>query len=42
VEHQVSLRSKMLFLVAYFLLNLALTLSNKAVLGKVCVSLILL
>lgn len=35
VEHQVSFRSKMLSLTAYFILNLALTLSNKAVLGKV-------
>ncbi|KAK3704872.1 hypothetical protein LTR37_013563 [Vermiconidia calcicola] len=34
VEHQVSFRSKMLSLTAYFILNLALTLSNKAVLGK--------
>ena len=36
--HQVSVRSKLLFLAAYFLLNLALTLSNKAVLGKVRIS----
>ncbi|KAK5175775.1 uncharacterized protein LTR77_000915 [Saxophila tyrrhenica] len=34
VEHQVSFKSKLLFLGAYFILNLALTLSNKAVLGK--------
>lgn len=35
VEHQIPLRSKLVFLGAYFILNLALTLSNKAVLGKV-------
>lgn len=33
-EHFVPLRSKLLFLAAYFFLNLFLTLSNKAVLGK--------
>lgn len=35
VEHTVSMKSKLSFLGAYFLLNLALTLSNKAVLGHV-------
>lgn len=30
-----SIRTKVLFLAAYFILNLTLTLSNKAVLGKV-------
>ena len=35
VEHTVPLRSKLVFLIAYFLLNLTLTISNKAVLGKV-------
>ena len=35
VEHFVSLRVKLLFLAAYFFLNLFLTLSNKSVLGKV-------
>lgn len=34
-EHYVSLRAKLLFLAAYFLLNLFLTLSNKSLLGKV-------
>lgn len=33
-EHYVPTRSKLLFLAAYFFLNLFLTLSNKAVLGK--------
>lgn len=33
-EHYVSTRSKLLFLAAYFCLNLFLTLSNKSVLGK--------
>jgi len=35
VEHHVSLRSKYIFLAMYFFLNLTLTISNKAVLGKV-------
>lgn len=35
VEHHVSLRTKLLFLAAYFFLNLFLTLSNKSVLGQV-------
>ena len=35
-ESRISLGRKMLFLGLYFILNLALTLSNKAVLGKVC------
>lgn len=35
VEHFVSMKAKMLFLAMYFLLNLTLTISNKAVLGKV-------
>jgi hypothetical protein len=35
-EHQISLQKKLLFLAAYFVLNLSLTLSNKALLGKVC------
>ena len=34
-EHYVSTRVKLLFLAAYFFLNLFLTLSNKSVLGKV-------
>ena len=34
-EHEISFRSKIVYLSAYFVLNLALTLSNKAVLGKV-------
>lgn len=34
--HQVSYRKKTFFLAAWFFLNLALTLSNKAVLGQVC------
>lgn len=34
-EQYVSTRMKLLFLAAYFLLNLFLTLSNKSVLGKV-------
>lgn len=34
-EHYVSTRAKLLFLGAYFFLNLFLTLSNKSVLGKV-------
>lgn len=34
-EHYVSTRMKLLFLGAYFFLNLFLTLSNKSVLGKV-------
>lgn len=33
-EHTIPLRSKLLFLAAYFALNLGLTLSNKALLGK--------
>ena len=37
-EQQVSYRKKLLFLAVYFVLNLALTLSNKAVLGKVRLS----
>lgn len=35
-EHYVSVRSKLVFLAAYFFLNLFLTLSNKSVLGTVC------
>lgn len=35
VEHFVSTRTKLIYLAVYFVLNLALTLSNKAVLGKV-------
>lgn len=34
-EHYVSVRSKLVFLAAYFFLNLFLTLSNKSVLGTV-------
>jgi hypothetical protein len=34
-EHYVSTKAKLLFLAAYFFLNLFLTLSNKAVLGVV-------
>jgi hypothetical protein len=34
-EHYVSTKAKLLFLAAYFFLNLFLTLSNKALLGKV-------
>ena len=34
-EHRASFTSKLLFLADYFILNLVLTLSNKAVLGKV-------
>lgn len=37
-EHQAPLRSKLLYLAVYFVLNLALTLSNKALLGKVRLS----
>lgn len=37
VEHYVSMKAKMLFLAMYFLLNLTLTISNKAVLGKVSI-----
>lgn len=35
LENNVTLRSKLLFLGAWFFFNLALTISNKAVLGKV-------
>lgn len=35
VEHNVTLRAKLLFLAGWFFFNLALTISNKAVLGKV-------
>ncbi len=35
VEREASFRRKMAFLAVYFLLNLGLTLSNKALLGKV-------
>lgn len=38
VEHNVSLRSKLLFLGAWFSLNLVLTISNKAVLAQVRIS----
>lgn len=35
-EHRSSYAKKLIFLGAYFLLNLTLTISNKALLGKVC------
>lgn len=35
-ERTTSLKTKLLFLGVYFLLNLRLTISNKAVLGRVC------
>lgn len=36
VEHNVPLRTKLLYLGAWFSLNLVLTMSNKAVLAQVC------